>query len=127
MKFRFPHPGTDESAMVFSRRCDHIVPRTHPPGEAILLNRPRLSSSRNGSARSAASVVLGAAALAGVLATAVASAASTPGEPVSLLAPATPVPAETASAPVAAPVTPLATSPIRTRIDSAAELQIGGE
>src|SRR3954453_19352166 len=110
MKFRLPHPGTDESTMVFSRRRDHIMSRNHPPGEAILLTRCRLSSSCSGSVRSAASVVLGAAALAGVLATA--AVASAPGDPVSLLAPAASAPAEAASAPVAAPVD----SPIRNRI-----------
>src|SRR4051812_32991923 len=120
MKFRLPHPGTDESTMVFSRRRDHIVSRTHPLGEAILLTRSRLSSSRNGSARSTTSVALGAAALAAVLATA--AFASAPGDPVSLIAPAAPAPAEAASAPIPA----LPDSPIRNRIDTAAELRIGG-
>src|SRR4051794_34003132 len=101
MKFRLPHPGTDESTMVFSRRRNHGVSRNHPPGEAILLTRCRLSSSRSGSAWSAAYAALGAAALAGILATA--AVASAPGDPVSLLASAAPAPAETASAPVAAP------------------------
>ena len=86
-----------------------------------MLTRCRLSSSRSGSAWSAAYAALGAAALAGILATA--AVASAPGDPVSLLAPAAPAPAETASAPVPAPVD----SPIRNRLDSAAELRVGGE
>jgi L,D-transpeptidase YcbB len=121
IRFRLPHPGTDESAMVFSRGCDHTVPGNHPPGEAILFTRCRLSGSRSRTARSAAAVALGAAAMAGMLATA--AIASTPGDPISLLAPATPAPAEAASAPVAAPID----SPIRNRIDSATDLRIGGE
>jgi murein L,D-transpeptidase YcbB/YkuD len=121
MKFRFPHSGTDESAMVFSRGCDHIVPGNHPPGEAIVLTRRRLSSSRNSPARTGAAVALGTAAAAGFLITA--AIASTPGDPISLLPPTAPAAAEAASAPVAAPID----SPIRNRIDSAAELRIDGQ
>jgi murein L,D-transpeptidase YcbB/YkuD len=107
--------------MAFFRGRDHTVPVNHPPGEAILLNRCRLSSTRGNSARAVAAVALGAAAVARVLAaTAI---ASTPGEPVSLVAPAVPAPAEAAPAPVAVPVA----SPIRDRTDSAADLRIGGE
>ncbi|MGD9616399.1 MAG: L,D-transpeptidase family protein [Alphaproteobacteria bacterium] len=77
-----------------------------------MLTQYRLLSSRNRPARAA--VVLGAAALAGMLATA--AIAATPGDPVSLLAPAAPAPA-------AAPID----SPIRDRIGSATELRIGGQ
>ncbi|HEX2151749.1 MAG TPA: L,D-transpeptidase family protein [Stellaceae bacterium] len=59
--------------------------------------------------------------MAGMLATA--AVASTPGDPTALLAPAAPAPAEATSAPVAAPID----SPIRNRIESAAELRIGGQ
>ncbi len=65
--------------------------------------------------------MVGAAAMAGILATA--AIASTPGDPTPLLAPASPAPVEAASAPVAAPVA----SPIGNRIDGAAELRIGGQ
>jgi murein L,D-transpeptidase YcbB/YkuD len=114
------HSGTDESIVVFSRRCDHIVPGNHLSGEATLLNRRKLPSRRNGPARAAAVVALSAAAVAGVLATA--AIASTPGDPVPLVAPAVPVPAEAAAAPIAAPVD----SPIRNRIESA-DLRIDGQ
>ena len=107
--------------MAFSRGRDHIVPVNHPSGEAILLNRCRLSSTRSKPARALAAVALGAAAVAGVLAaTAI---ASTPGEPAALFAPAAPAPPKRLRRRSAVPVA----SPIRDRIDSAADLRIGGE
>jgi murein L,D-transpeptidase YcbB/YkuD len=79
-----------------------------------------LPGRRNGPARAASAVALGAAALVGMLAAA--AIAATPGDPVSLLAPAAPAPAEVASAPVAPPVD----SPIHNRIESA-DLRIDGQ
>ncbi len=108
--------------MAFSRGRDHIVPVNHPSGEAILLNRCRLSSTRSKPARALAAAALAAAAAVGGVLAATAI-ASTPGEPAALFAPPAPASTEAAPAPAVVPVA----SPIRDRIDSAADLRIGGE
>ena len=91
-----------------------------------MLIKRRFFSSFGRSARSAAAAgALGAAVIAGMLASA--AAASTPGEPIALLPPAAPVPAEAASAPVAAPIAAPSGSPIRDRIEAAGGLRIDGE
>jgi L,D-transpeptidase YcbB len=118
MKLRSLHSGTDESAISFTRRHDHTAPGNHPSGEVGLLNKCQPSDSRHKPARIA--VALGAAAITGMLVTA---AVAAPGDPIPLLAPTAPAPVETAPAPIAAAIG----SPIRNRLESAAEARVGGQ
>jgi murein L,D-transpeptidase YcbB/YkuD len=90
-----------------------------------LLNKCSLFGGNSRPARKAAATALGAAMMAGTLVGA--ALASAPGDPIPLFAPAAPAIAATPSAPVAVPLAAPAISPIRDRLEAAAELRIDGE
>jgi len=113
--------GTVNSAMPFSTRGNQGPRGEYALGEAILFTTSNFAKDREKPFRSAAGHMIATAAGLAMLATG--ALAAVPGDPIPLLAPASPPPATTASYPLSpAPIG----SPIRTRIEHAAGLTIGG-